>query len=697
MASCALAAAMSFAEAPRNPATVLLARLATPVTGSAAPDLRGAARSGKAATAQLLRDAFSASTDPYVRLWADAVGQRDDRVLDSIPDSLLASYRSVPDSALRSALLSARYQAPTTAPYVYPTNGIPPPSFKPTGYADLMPPDTFALITAWSAAHLPYLLECARAGSTPLRGRIPTLVITQDMLYAPARGVVWQMSAAGLIPADFNALPHVLWNTEFLATALAEYPDQELVSFVTRGAATKSEAAGLTAVFGPHLISLAAGFAVVSDSIDEMIVAGKYCISSQLPYFPFFGLPQGSTAKGDDGLDKRRITDGGCPRKETTPPAMSLNTASRLAPWVPEVKPTVGAAARDLAVLSYAASVWDTSVYFLSDDFVAFFTQFHRHGSELWKSGFFWHQMEAPAWVVEYVLGFGLVPSSNIAQRFSHAILWILFARIDAEEAALLKAEVVPARVSYLADRRALGPHQDALYAAHIFTDDPLFIIVGTERTVRITGHLGQLCEETRAILSNGRKMQVGTSVKWSGIYFCSHLALVVVPPHKVLRAIATLRLVVNCSFVAWCAYQSLCGLLEHVRYALSLRRSAMYGMYAPYRALGGRLAAPAEPVPSTLASVTRSASWITDLQHRPGSHCADVVRAAHTPLECAPADGTRIVLAPRGSAGPFLRWLAPRLLLLLSDPGLALRLPDSAARIPGHHCWKAHLRPDHR
>ena len=205
-------------------------------------------------------------------------------------------------------------------------------------------------------------------------------------------------------------------------------------------------------VLGPHLLSLAAGYEAVAANIDEMVRDGKYSITNTLPYFPFFALPQGSTPKGID--EKRRTSDGGCPRKKTDPPAMSLNDASRLADRVPEVKPKLSHAAHDLAVLRYAANLWGLQVYMLSDDLVAFFTQLHRHGSELWKSGFFWHLMEAPAWVVEYVLGFGLVSSSGIAQRFAHALMWILCSRVEADQARMFAAETRPECLAYLEERR---------------------------------------------------------------------------------------------------------------------------------------------------------------------------------------------------------------------------------------------------
>ena len=64
-----------------------------------------------------------------------------------------------------------------------------------------------------------------------------------------------------------------------------------------------------------------------------------------------------------------------------------------------------------------------------------YFTKFRLHPSEWHKSCFQWQEVAAdgtpvPAWVLEYVPGFGHVASSGIAQRFSHALLWLLHRRV---------------------------------------------------------------------------------------------------------------------------------------------------------------------------------------------------------------------------------------------------------------------------
>jgi hypothetical protein len=206
------------------------------------------------------------------------VGRFDDRVLDATPSGLLRESAASSDEALRLALFTPSYAAPATSPHVYPVNGTPPADFKPRTIADLMPPTVFAAIDDWVLGHFPYLVQCAAEETAPDRGRVRPLVITQDMLLPEARGVVWKVTPQGLFPADFSELPHVQLRTKFLAEALEDYPDQQLVSFLTYGCSTQSEAAGLTMVLGPHLVSLAAGFVSVATNIEGMLLAEKYSI-----------------------------------------------------------------------------------------------------------------------------------------------------------------------------------------------------------------------------------------------------------------------------------------------------------------------------------------------------------------------------------------------------------------------------------
>ena len=144
---------------------------------------------------------------------------------------------------------------------------------------------------------------------------------------------MWQYCPARsrYVPADFSARPrYTQWDTAFLAEALADNPNQLLVSCLVHGSTTCSDASGLTLMLGPHLTSLRLGFDAVDRNIAGMVRAGKYEASvDRLPFLPLWASPQGTTPKGGpDSGDVRRTSDGGHPHDDPRVP--SLIEASRL-------------------------------------------------------------------------------------------------------------------------------------------------------------------------------------------------------------------------------------------------------------------------------------------------------------------------------------------------------------------------------
>ena len=113
------------------------------------------------------------------------------------------------------------------------------------------------------ARKMVFVMDCRARGVEAKRGRVDTLVVTQEGFRPAARGVVWQYCPARnrYVPADFSARPrYTQWDTAFLAEALADYPNQLLVSRLVNGSTTRSDASGLTFMLGlPHLTSLRLG------------------------------------------------------------------------------------------------------------------------------------------------------------------------------------------------------------------------------------------------------------------------------------------------------------------------------------------------------------------------------------------------------------------------------------------------------
>jgi len=107
-----------------------------------------------------------------------------------------------------------------------------------------------------------------------------------------------------------------------------------------------------------------------------------------------------------------------------------------------EVKPTLAAVMRDLSILLAAARQLEEPLYVFGDDAKDYFNQLAMASEEWWKFGVvFLHadDLAAPRsasdrlfFVSERRIGFGASPSSNIAQRFSEALLHLLREDMDA-------------------------------------------------------------------------------------------------------------------------------------------------------------------------------------------------------------------------------------------------------------------------
>eukprot|EP00965_Chrysotila_dentata_P150605 4975404-Pleurochrysis_carterae.AAC.1 len=122
---------------------------------------------------------------------------------------------------------------------------------------------------------------------------------------------------------------------------------------------------------------------------------------------------------------------------------------------VSSYKPTLSDAMRDLCVLKAAAVALNQPLYIFGDDAADYFNQLAMAPEEWWKLNIvFIHEEEllsAPLqhtdgvnalfFVSERRLGFGTHPASNIAQRFSDAILHMFRDDMDAADAPFLAAD----------------------------------------------------------------------------------------------------------------------------------------------------------------------------------------------------------------------------------------------------------------
>lgn len=284
-----------------------------------------------------------------------------------------------------------------------------------------------------------------------------------------------------------------------------------------------------------------------------------------------------------------------------------------------ERKPTLATLMLALAVLCRAAHVLDAPIYVFSDDVKDYFNQLGMASSELWKLGIaFLEDLNAPpdkarlVFVSEKRLGFGTHTASNTAQRFSDALLALFADRMDEVEALHHPGSEHANWPLWEADRQEVQKRsnqschttrryaasldeqrkgipvcpQSRLWYALMYTDDPIFIVVGASRAVRALQTWRALTQEMQLIMAIPEKRVLGSWAAWLGIIIIAPLGIIVVPRHKLIRAASTITQVLNhgCAFHI---YRSLCGLLEHLRAINLSKKNVMHGLYAPHQADG--------------------------------------------------------------------------------------------------------------
>ena len=328
-------------------------------------------------------------------------------------------------------------------------------------------------------------------------------------------------------------------------------------------------------------------------------------------------------------------------------PSPPSSSASRFTKWPKERKPQLASVMRDIAVFKRAGHRMAEPTYGFEDDAKDYFNQLAMAPSELHKVGTVFlaepGDLSPPAgppssssgaprqssgadhlvFVSERRLGFGTHGASNIAQRFSDAL--VVWYREDMDTAdAEARATAGPRELEWLQLRldlqrrrgepcvairkwtqapdaalpdipapttvSAIPPGyvcpQLRLFSAFMYTDDPLFLTVGLERTKRALRVWRRLTDAIGLIMAIPEKRTLGSWGKWLGVNVISNLGLVVVPRDKILRASAVISDVLERG-VQFDVYRSLCGLLEHLRAVNLQARNIMFGLYRPHGPAG--------------------------------------------------------------------------------------------------------------
>ena len=312
-------------------------------------------------------------------------------------------------------------------------------------------------------------------------------------------------------------------------------------------------------------------------------------------------------------LDEHECESDSGPHSSATAPNV------RRRKWLaPEVKPRVQDKVWDDHILRYAAfTVFHEPLNGWTDDVADFFNHLPLAPSEYWTSCFAWLFPANSAligfsppihlsFVSELRLGFGLSLSPNVAQRFSDAIIGVFKKKFDAEE-ELLFAQILDPQSGtctpynapdilsmdgngmssvcrWIKERRRLttitGHNQLRRYTVHMYTDDPIFTVIGQDALLRAMRIWHEVTESFGLRMAIPRKRQVGPCLTWLGFNFYLPAGVVTVAPSKLNRALAFAEGILQGSKVTFDQYRRFIGLLEHLLLFVEGDRTFMYGLY---------------------------------------------------------------------------------------------------------------------
>ena len=289
---------------------------------------------------------------------------------------------------------------------------------------------------------------------------------------------------------------------------------------------------------------------------------------------------------------------------ELNPGIERRRSESATSKWPPQRMPTPDAVMRDLVVLRRAASLLGEPLYVFCDDAADFFSQLSLAPEEWHLMGVIFlrgdedhERIEHPpphgstepgelVFISERRLGFGTHPASNIAQRFSEALLHLFRTDMDKVEDAIMEADPRPSMEQWRRERQEVqarhGGHQARLYASTIYCDDPIHACVGIERCVRMLRTWRRLTTDAGLLMAIPEKRMLGVWLSWLGILIFAGLGFVVIPPEKIMRAVMSINRALA-GAEEFSAYRALVGLLEHIRAITRLPRAVMYYLYDPH------------------------------------------------------------------------------------------------------------------
>jgi site-specific DNA-cytosine methylase len=398
------------------------------------------------------------------------------------------------------------------------------------------------------------------------------------------------------VPVDCSEPSKSHLNLDFFQMQGAEYPDQEIISFLVLGVRYKADLP-VQIVLQPHLQSFLPVQDKYLEESDRFVGRGWTVCGDSLLIVPFFSAACGSVCRPLEPDRPRCTNDAGAPRRELWADdgirVRSLNECISEVIWPKEIKPNALDVMIALRVLKEAADLLGLSVFILTDDYKSFFNQMRLCKSEYAKTGAMHPPrpgQEQAGFAYDTVLGFGIKMASNVAQRFADFLVSIFRRALKPEMDRLIaryRREYpdfdawVKARqgVSGSGDMAAGDWLQEAICHMFMYCDDPCILCVGEDMAYGALKVWNWMAKEGRTLMAIPEKRSFGLSSKWIGIKFFSALGVGALPAQKALRACSQMH-DATCQSLNRDQYRSLLGFLEHVRAVLFLRADKMYGLY---------------------------------------------------------------------------------------------------------------------
>ena len=490
------------------------------------------------------------------------------------------------------------------------TKPLPPPEPQPPPPDGWWPHDVRDIVEEWALNEIAaWLRGCAEWHSRGGRAheRPEAAAFGTDAIRPLARGRVWDLrDGPGQVKLfDPTTEPkRTCLDLDFAGALFEDCADRELVSMLLHGVQMKTDGLAHQIVLMPNLLSLYSehgGVDAAAKQMADMRENGFLGIFTALPCVPLRVMPRGMVAKKGT-TELRGIGDQGQPRKRlrtrrSQEEVVPLNTQSREGEWHHQNMDTLESAAHNAAVLQALSDLNGEACIELAFDFSKYFHRLFYHALLLWQMGALVPRDGGGGALdiaLEYVLTMGATPSSQVAQRFSNAMIQAVYRYFNAEEQRRaadpeLAHELTPAVRAALARRAQLPATcygtQATLADLLMYCDDARFCVSGAARGIRLLRAFRRVIgpRGLRLPLSRASKQQSGCHVLWIGACLSAGVGLVWLPREKAVRAAAALDETLRGDMPVG-EYRRLLGFLVSLLFMVGGDKRLLHHIFRPVR-----------------------------------------------------------------------------------------------------------------